>query len=69
MIHLSPRHHQIVELVAKGFSYPKVAKRLGIHHETVRTHVRVIVKRLNSDEPPRIAMCAYYLQWTRTQGL
>lgn len=68
MIHLSPRHRQIVELVANGWSYPKIAKKLGIHHETVRTHVRVIVKRLRSDQPPRVAMCEHYLRQQRTQG-
>lgn len=66
MIHLSPRHRQIVELVAKGWSYPKVAKRLGIKHETVRAHIRVISKRLGSDDPPRVAMCDYYLRQPRT---
>ncbi len=67
MTALSPRHRQIVELVGRdGKSYPEIGRRLHISKHTVKTHVRLIVKRIGFDLPPRGAMTRYY--WTEMQG-
>jgi DNA-binding NarL/FixJ family response regulator len=46
---LSERERQILGLLAKGMSNPDIAKRLGISPETVRTHIRNAMVKLEAD--------------------
>jgi DNA-binding NarL/FixJ family response regulator len=43
---LSDREHEVLNLVAKGFSFPEIARLLGVSPHTVTTHVRHIYEKL-----------------------
>jgi DNA-binding CsgD family transcriptional regulator len=45
---LSPREHQVVELLASGSTGEEVAERLGISPATVRVHVRNATGKLGA---------------------
>jgi DNA-binding CsgD family transcriptional regulator len=45
---LSPREHQVVELLARGNTGEEVAERLGISPATVRVHVRNATGKLGA---------------------
>jgi DNA-binding CsgD family transcriptional regulator len=45
---LSPREHQVVELLASGHTGEEVAERLGISPATVRVHVRNATGKLGA---------------------
>lgn len=45
---LSSREREIVRLVAFGGTGPEIAEELGIAHDTVRTHVRNAMEKLNA---------------------
>ncbi len=45
-ISLSPRETQVLRLVADGLSNQKIAERLGLGVETVKTHMRHIMEKL-----------------------
>ena len=45
---LSPREHQVVELLAAGFTGDEVAERLGISPATVRVHIRNATGKLGA---------------------
>jgi DNA-binding NarL/FixJ family response regulator len=44
---LSPREHEILDLLVKGLVLKEVAEQLGIGLETVRTHVNHIYQKLH----------------------
>lgn len=44
---LAPREKQILQLLAKGFTVPKVAEMLGITYNTTSSYVRDIYRKLN----------------------
>jgi PAS domain S-box-containing protein len=46
---LSPREHQVVELLASGSTGEEVAERLGISPATVRVHVRNATGKLGAN--------------------
>ena len=43
---LTAREHEVLTLIAKGFSFPEIADILGISAHTVTTHVRHIYRKL-----------------------
>lgn len=43
---LSPREQQVFDLLATGMIYRKIANKLGIGEETVRCHVKQILRKL-----------------------
>jgi len=43
---LTSREHDVLNLIAKGFSFPEIAELLGISAHTVTTHVRHIYRKL-----------------------
>ena len=45
--HLTPRIHQVLELVAQGFSYKEVGEKLGLSPRTVKYHIHEIVQQLH----------------------
>lgn len=44
---LTPREHEILELLAKGYLYKEIVERLGISMSTVRTHLQHIYDKLH----------------------
>lgn len=44
---LSPRESEVLDLVARGFTYPEVAKRLALSVSTIQSHVRNIYAKLD----------------------
>jgi DNA-binding NarL/FixJ family response regulator len=44
---LSPREAEVLDLVARGFTYTEAAQRMGLSVTTVQTHVRNIYGKLN----------------------
>jgi DNA-binding CsgD family transcriptional regulator len=46
--HLTPRQRQILELLASGLSTSEIAGQLTLSIETVRNHVRNVLKELNA---------------------
>jgi DNA-binding CsgD family transcriptional regulator len=49
---LTKRQRQVVELLAEGCSYAKIARTLGIKERTVRMHVEHIAAGLDGDGSP-----------------
>lgn len=43
---LSPREHEVLTLIARGFSYQEVAELQGLSLHTVRTHIKRIYTKL-----------------------
>jgi DNA-binding CsgD family transcriptional regulator len=52
---LSPREREIAEMVARGLSNKGIARRLGISHWTVSTHLRRVFAKL--DINGRVELC------------
>jgi PAS domain S-box-containing protein len=46
-VHLTPRQQQVLVEIARGCSTAEIARLLGISIETVRNHVREIMRRLD----------------------
>lgn len=46
LVRLSPRERRIVALFAQDYTNKEAARELGIHPETVKTHVRRIYAKL-----------------------
>ena len=44
---LTPRHQELLRLVAAGHTNAQIARRLGISERTVRTHLENIYRRLD----------------------
>ncbi len=44
---LSPREHEILELLAQGFSNKEIARRVGVNDGTVRWHLRHVYNKLH----------------------
>ena len=57
---LTPREHEVLELLARGSSNRKIAARLGIAEITVRTHVGHILGKLGVSN--RVEAALYALQ-------
>lgn len=47
MSYLTPRQHEVLELVAQGLSYKEVGEKLGVSTRTVKYHMREIVQHLH----------------------
>ena len=45
--YLTPRQHEVLELVAQGFSYKEVAEKLGLTTRTIKYHMREIIQVLH----------------------
>jgi DNA-binding NarL/FixJ family response regulator len=44
---LSPREHEVLDLLASGFIYKEIGSKLNIGAETVRTHVKNICQKMH----------------------
>jgi PAS domain S-box-containing protein len=54
---LTPRQYDVLALLAEGASTPQIASALGLAEETVRNHVRQLLRRLGVHS--RLAAVAY----------
>ena len=45
--HLSPREQEVLDCIAKGFTYKQTADQLGISIETIRTHLKRVYQKLH----------------------
>jgi DNA-binding NarL/FixJ family response regulator len=43
---LSPREQQVLELIARGFSYAEIARLLGVTVHTVQTYIKSLYRKL-----------------------
>lgn len=43
---LTPREHEVAELLIRGATNPQVARALGISHNTAKTHARAVLTKL-----------------------
>ena len=43
---LSPREHEVLELLSRGLIYKEISEKLGISYETVHTYIRRIYEKL-----------------------
>jgi len=55
---LSPRELEVLSLVSQGLSNQKIAERLGISAETVKSHIRHIMKKLVVNDRTQAAVKA-----------
>jgi len=44
---LSERQNEVLRLVAKGYTYPEIAKKLFISQKTIQNHVHDILTKLH----------------------
>jgi DNA-binding NarL/FixJ family response regulator len=45
-VNLTPREHEVLEMIAKGFSYAETSKICGISAATVHSHLKSIYRKL-----------------------
>jgi DNA-binding CsgD family transcriptional regulator len=56
---VTPRELEVLELIADGHSTREIARRLWISEETVRTHVRRVLDRLDARTRAHAVSIAY----------
>ena len=44
---LTPREHEVLSLIARGFSYAEIARLQGLSVHTVQTHIKRIYSKLS----------------------
>lgn len=55
---LSPREHDVIELVVEGLSNRQIADRLGLTEATVKTHITHIFEKLGVEDRTQAALAA-----------
>jgi len=60
-IKLSVRQLQVLKMIAEGFTNKRISAELGISYDTVKTHVRVILKKLDAADRAQAVSKAYDL--------
>jgi DNA-binding NarL/FixJ family response regulator len=56
---LSMRQLQILKMIADGFTNKRISSELGISQDTVKTHVRAILKKLDASDRAQAVSKAY----------
>jgi DNA-binding CsgD family transcriptional regulator len=56
---ITSRERDVLELVASGYSTPEIAKALWIAEDTVRTHIKRILVRLDARTRAHAVAIAY----------
>lgn len=58
---LSDRQLQILRMIADGFKNKRISSELGISHDTVKTHIRAVFKKLKASDRAQAVSRAYEL--------
>lgn len=58
---LSFRQLQVLRMIAEGFTNKRISAELGISHDTVKTHVRTILRKLKAADRAQAVSKAYEL--------
>jgi len=56
---LSARQMQILKMISEGFTNKRISVELGISQDTVKTHVRIILKKLGAADRAQAVSKAY----------
>jgi DNA-binding NarL/FixJ family response regulator len=56
---LTPREHEVFELLARGLSNPEICKQLVITEATAKTHVARILQKLDLRDRVQAVIYAY----------
>jgi DNA-binding CsgD family transcriptional regulator len=56
---LSPRQTEVLELLADGVQAREIADRLGLSEATVRNHIRILLRKLDSHSQLEAVAVAY----------
>jgi DNA-binding NarL/FixJ family response regulator len=43
---LSPREREVMRLIARGYTYKEIARRLNLSVKTIETHVSAVLRKL-----------------------
>ena len=63
---LTPRQRNILTLLIKGQSNKEIARNLDLRESTIKTHIKIILKKLNVQNRTQAALAATDLGWPRT---
>ncbi len=55
---LTPREREVLRLIARGFAYKQVARRLEISVKTVESHVSAVLRKLQLSSRHELARWA-----------
>jgi DNA-binding NarL/FixJ family response regulator len=55
---LTPREHEVLDLIARGFSNKRIALQLGVAEKTVKTHVSHVLAKLGVSDRTQAALYA-----------
>lgn len=64
---LTPRQHEVLELVAHGMSNKRIAGELGIAEKTVKAHLGSILSKLGVDDRTQAALRAVREGWAELE--
>jgi DNA-binding CsgD family transcriptional regulator len=56
---LTPRERQVLELVANGYATGEIARELWITEDTVRTHIKRMMTRLDAHSRAHVVAIAF----------
>lgn len=63
---LTPRHQQVLSLMAQGLTYKEIGAILGLTERTIKYHVGEMVQRLHLEN--RAQVLAYAKRWLEQSG-
>jgi NarL family two-component system response regulator LiaR len=55
---LTPREHEVLELIGRGFPNKRIARELGVSEKTVKTHVGHVLAKLGVTDRTQAAVVA-----------
>lgn len=58
---LTPRQREVAELVARGYSAKRIARKTGISRHTAEAHIRDAASRIPGDGPARWKLIVFVL--------
>lgn len=68
-LRLTPRQHQVLELMCEGMSNKEIAIRLGMAEGTVKIHVTAILRAMNASNRTHAVILAAQLGLTNSQAV
>lgn len=61
--HLTPREREVLQLIARGYSYKQIAQRLSISPRTVESHTSAVLRKLQLSSRHELS------RWATRRGL